>query len=333
MKIVNQIKNYNENKGFGFVATEIRVDAFVHVSKLKHIPEPYVDRWISYDVERTDKGLIAVNIIDCQAEKLVELEAEAIAREERYAAINKKHEEDRAEGKRRYLEFIENVQAMDLDTLTPPELDELSRDLTQGSYSVEWPNFEAIHEKVEDLQRTARIMLGKNATELNCITCDLIQPKSEFEIDDCEPFRDERSNRCNTCIEVEANEFQADLDIIQAQLDNLETITKKDLKNLVRKIMATEAGNWSGEMNIVNEAVLFTVICAGSHSTPYHAPDRTGGAIRENFKVSKTKCFSITRWRSPKGNWCSQLQMYKIQGTIDERFETVKADLITNLKK
>ncbi|MCW8311481.1 cold-shock protein [Sphingobacterium thalpophilum] len=56
-----KIKFFNETKGFGFITPEDgSADVFVHVSALKNqVTEGDV---VTYDVERTPKGINATNV-------------------------------------------------------------------------------------------------------------------------------------------------------------------------------------------------------------------------------------------------------------------------------
>lgn len=53
------VKFFNESKGFGFI-TNGNEDIFVHVSGL--LDEIRQDDKVSYDIERGNKGLNAVNV-------------------------------------------------------------------------------------------------------------------------------------------------------------------------------------------------------------------------------------------------------------------------------
>lgn len=329
------IKNYNEDKGFGFVDTEFDMerradlrsaDAFVHVSKLKNVPEPYYDRSIEFDVEETAKGLVAVNIRDNQAEYLEE------------EALRKLQDEERAERRKIKLEeLLTPIEEAILEDLTFAEISAFRADIEEAyDYTYGSTRIEALETQIEDLwlagRRQVQIEEGIAATELKCLTCAETKPKADFEQDKDQELRDGHSISCAVCTEIETNKRQVALDNISVSLKNLETIKKKQLKDLVRSIFAVENKNWSDEMDKTNRQVISTIICYGDHSVGYFIPNSLGPKSYD-FKISGGKCFSISKWRSKKGNYCSSLQHYRIQGSIDDNFENIKNILIQKLNE
>lgn len=326
------IKNYNEDKGFGFVNTEFdtgrdqylrNVDAFVHVSKLRNVPEPFNGRSIEFDVEETSKGLVAVNIRDNQTEYLEKEE------------LRKVREAEHKVWRKNQLEVLLNpIEEAVLEDLSFEELTAFRDQLHKAyDYTYSTGRIEVLEEKVMEFRnvRHREMQIARNvaATELVCVTCSEVKPKADFPQDEDEELRAGYSSDCAVCTEIAANKRQAALDVIKLGLSNMETIKKKDFKDLVRAIFAVENRNWSDTMDLTNRAVISTIIHHGDHTIGYFIPSSMGVG-GSSFKISGGKCFSISKWRSKKGNYCSSLQHYRIQGSIDDNFEKIRTNLIKN---
>jgi len=57
-----KIKWYNARKGYGFISGEDDTDVFIHSSDVPEGTQLQEDDEVEYEVEKTDKGLKAVNL-------------------------------------------------------------------------------------------------------------------------------------------------------------------------------------------------------------------------------------------------------------------------------
>lgn len=63
--MTGKVKNFNKEKGYGFIKTEEGKDIFFHYSELKMEGFKTVDqnKTVEFEVIETEKGLRAVNIV------------------------------------------------------------------------------------------------------------------------------------------------------------------------------------------------------------------------------------------------------------------------------
>lgn len=58
-----KVKFFDKNRGFGFLVGEDGQEYFVHISSLKESDQLFEGDKVSFDGEKTSKGLQAINII------------------------------------------------------------------------------------------------------------------------------------------------------------------------------------------------------------------------------------------------------------------------------
>lgn len=271
MKNTGQIRNWNEDKGFGFVYISYRTDAFIHISQLP-FRDDIADRWIKFDTEETSKGIRAINI-ECYKEgrkqDLIKLQQEEDAREKIY-------QENVLKFPKILSEFINTVDLNDIkyskkiesfidkmydeewnDIFNLPvsyvsggrydnDFDEDFEDEYKEKAPIEWITLVNANQKLRkiiwDKKQDKLIRDAKAATHLKCSCCDEMLPKESFDVEDY-PTRDNRAYKSNICIDREEKAYEemlimkrGQIVVLALKLEN-KTITKKELKDLARLCM------------------------------------------------------------------------------------------------
>lgn len=344
------IVKYDKDRAYGFIKPSNYFNSysgvFFHISGFDKDVVPKVDDKVSYVVIQTHKGDKAINIkID----------------EKGYDKAREEAEEKRQQELQRRLDAFRASYSEEVDRLNVVAQNAIKRHSsllelnTSGGY-------DCLLEKQERLGLAITDIGSIDAS-------DEFWEKADFELfptlgvkeneygeytmrpDACEEMMDKLKGVLNEIddaiapfkAEIEKKKERERREPIKNEIAKLlsgrnpSELDKQEFKQFVRFITKLEDRCWSDDMEGRSLAVLGTIIAVGTHNTGYFQPSggrNRRGAMRyayvgEKFKVSGGKCFSIARWVSKKRNWCSDLQHYRIQGSIDDSFD----EIIKELKK
>ena len=336
-------RNWNEDKGFGFVSVGIRNDAFIHVSELNNGLKSLKDSiWISFDIEQSSKGLRAVNVTDLSVRKAEEKRLEKIEDDKREKQWLVDCEVAKKEFEALYKESIK----IEVDTNSIEDLKdymEKSRDNIQKLQEIcyideeEW-NFnhrdkiEKLEEDQEEknnilinLKRELEIKLGNEATELYCRQCKKTKLKAEFDKSDHSVLRGGYVNTCRACLLENEEIALAKEKYLNQQIENtnFDNIKKTKFKELVRLILKN-VNNRNYRVNVSDidgkSGDIIRVILNGGSVTNYWS---TGRDSFGDEWITSGRAFVRGHRISNKGNNFWYTSAVSILGNIDTNFETI----------
>ena len=344
------IKNFNKDRGFGFITIlGTYKDVFVHITNVDGVVEEG-DK-VSFNTEETRKGLSAINVkVDtegyCNASNNMTKQAVESFNQEYYSEVARLDpivkEYAKASNELASIELVsDETKLRELKTKLNEKVSEGARSINFNgpiwdrmweAFKCDVPVNEYPHLK-EDKDYDEYTYTSPELDE----AMELLRSKIEDTNVLLAPF-DEANAKAQA--EESAKKEAERLSSLEAEmialLDGRSVIelSKKEFKQYVRFIVKYEDRNWSSSMSDDNYFIISAIINNGEHNIGYFLPKggrtrRVDARARTNneFKISGGKCFTITRWLSRNRNWCSGLQHYRIQGSIDDNFEAIISSL------
>ena len=349
MKEYGTIKNFNHDRGFGFVTIlGTYRDVFVHITNVKGGSVNEGDK-VSFDTKETSKGVNAINV-----------SIDADGYDNRKAKLKEETEELTRVANKEAQEVV-NAEVYRIKSLCDKIISEESEILdtdadglvSTGDYDLMEDFRSQVTSVIDEIRNACKesdefwINISMDA-DLSKVKGISINDWDEYEVSKPlgvnefiskleslrAPVLEYLLKRDEEISELKKKEEKASLKSeMESLLDGRSVVElgKKEFKAYVRLIVKYEDRNWSDSMDEDNYMIISAIINNGEHNVGYFQPSggrtrRAGDSYartRNNFKISGGKCFTIAKWLSRNRNWCSDLQHYRIQGSIDDSFEAI----------
>lgn len=317
MRKTGYLRNWNSDKGFGFVSVGFRTDAFVHISALPKEMVVTDQTYIEFLTKETKKGVSAYDITDVTAAELEKIAAD--------------QEKDRL----RQLVFDTFEQIL-IDKYTPllamlkPASDK-PNDLVVYEEQVDEMKLKAefdiaVEHEYSSLHEWEKLN-GLFPTQITSEIRECNQCKNWFDKKEINfNYSHFRLYKCDCCVVDWRKQDAADIIDRQAQMDpiDLSTITtKQGLKDIVKVILAHYAGRTVGEMDDTSKKIIFVVLSNGTYNVGYFNPGsgREKGSSYPGWQSTGTRLVNGISWRSKKGNFCNGSEVFRTMGSIDDNYK------------